>query len=403
MSQLAYIANIRLPTEKAHGFQICKMCEAFVGAGTAVTLYHPRRAQTPALIGKSGQDAFDYFGIPPTFQIHTIQRPIDYVKYQNRLPRRLLRWLLRGQTRAFTNSAYRLAKKDGAKLFYTRDVEVAHSLTRRNAPTIFEAHAVPKGHDLFILKGVLKRPSLKHIVVLTSFIKEALVEAGAPAHKILIEPDAVDLAQYANLPAPTEAKRQLNLPTDRPIIGYIGRFQTMGMDKGIAKLISAYAKLPSTLSPTPLLLCVGGPMDRVHDYLEMAKGLGVEDGRIRFIDRVPNAEVPLWMSAIDIATMPYPYTTHYAYYMSPMKLFEYMAAGKAIVSTNLPSIQEVLHHKKNGLLASHDDDAAFAQAIMKVLQNKSLKQRLEQAAHETAQKYTWQARAQRILEGMGHG
>ncbi|MEM7333430.1 MAG: hypothetical protein AAF490_15175, partial [Chloroflexota bacterium] len=90
MRRLAYLANIRLPTEKAHGFQICKMCEAFALQETAVSLYHPKRIQTEGLAGKTGQDSFDYYGIQPNFKI--ISTPnLDIIRFQNQLPKKLYR------------------------------------------------------------------------------------------------------------------------------------------------------------------------------------------------------------------------------------------------------------------------------------------------------------------------
>lgn len=399
MQKLAYIANIRLPTEKAHGFQICKMCESFALQNTAVSLYHPHRQQTPTLASKTAQDAFDYYGIQPTFTIHTVPQT-DFIAYENQLPGRLLRFLLNKSATRFAKRSANLATDNQNTLFYTRDFGVADHLTSQGLPTILEAHSVPKGRDYAKLAAVVKRPSFQFGVVLTQFIRQALIKAGASPNKVIVEPDAVDLAQYANLPSPGVAKQQLNLPLNRPIIGYIGRFKTMGMDKGIHFLLNMMAHLPKEMDAEPLLLCVGGPLDDVAQYVKVAKSLDVPNGRLQFVGRVPNTAVPLWMQAIDIATMPYPFTEHYAYYMSPMKLFEYLAAGKAIVSTDLPSIQEIITDGQNGLLFPHDNPQAFAHGILHLLTDDARKQQLETKAKQDVQKYSWTARAKRILEAV---
>lgn len=400
MTRLAYIANIRLPTEKAHGFQICKMCDAFASVCTAVTLYHPHRKQTAALEGMQPRDAFAYYNIASTFAIETVPALFDVIAHEQHLPRRLVRVVRRLQERRFTQQSGRAAAAQGATLYYTRDFEVANRLTANRYPTVLEAHSVPKGQDFRALAAAAQRPSLALGVALTQFIRKALLEVGIPNQKVVVEPDSVDLTQYADLPRPAEAKAALGLPTDRPVIGYIGRFETMGMDKGIHFLIEMMAHLPK-LEPAPLLLCVGGPLDQLSSYHALAAAVGVSNNDIRFVDRVPNAAVPQWISAIDIATLPYPFTEHFAYYMSPMKLFEYLAGGKAIVSTRLPSLEEVLVDHKNGRFAPHDDPRQFAAIVAELLCNPAQRKSLEKEARLDAGRYTWRARAKRILEAAG--
>lgn len=397
MTHIAYIANIRLPTEKAHGYQICQMCRA-LAQQTAVALYHPRRQQPAALAGQQGADAFAYYGLPPSFAIHTLPN-LDVVQLENALPRPLFRWLFDQHARLWSHRAIRQAQRHGATLFYTRDIPIADVLTRHGLPTMFEAHSVPGGRARQTLTRVVQRPSLQLTIVLTQFIQQALVELGAPPARILIEPDAVDLASYANLPEKTAVRQQLGLPVDRPIVGYLGRFQTMGSEKGIPDLIRAFGKLPAR-QPAPLLLCVGGPLDAVPGYQQLAAEVGVSPDNLHFVDRVPNAAVPRWLAALDIATMPFPFTNHYAYYMSPMKLFEYLAAGKTILGTALPSIQEVLTHNHNAWLVAPDDPAALAAGISHLLTQPNLMVRLAQQAQRDAAQYTWQARAQRILAAL---
>jgi glycosyltransferase involved in cell wall biosynthesis len=136
------------------------------------------------------------------------------------------------------------------------------------------------------------QPALKLVVVLTSFIKRAFVEIGVPTEKVLMVPDGVDLSRFACAPTPEECRRQLGLPVDHAIIGYIGRFRTLDMEKGIPELVEAMASLPSLNRKEPLLLCVGGPMEAVPAYMEVARRHGGPEQRLRFVDRVPTAQVP---------------------------------------------------------------------------------------------------------------
>ena len=80
--RLIYVANARLPTEKAHGHAIVKMCEAYAERGVGVQLWHARRQQDPAL---ARQTVFEYYGVPETFRVRTL-RNVDLVPLERRLP-----------------------------------------------------------------------------------------------------------------------------------------------------------------------------------------------------------------------------------------------------------------------------------------------------------------------------
>ena len=82
---------------------------------------------------------------------------------------------------------------------------------------------------------------------------------------------------------------------------------------------------------------------------------------------------------------------------SPLKLFEYMAAGRPIVASDLPSLREVLRHGDNAWLVQPDDPAALAQGIQHLLAEPALAARLAAQAQEEVQAYTWEQRAERIL------
>jgi glycosyltransferase involved in cell wall biosynthesis len=235
------------------------------------------------------------------------------------------------------------------------------------------------------------------VVVLTSFIKKGFLQMGFSDEQVVVFPDGVDLSLFANLPSREECRRRLGLSGEQPIIGYIGRFQTLGCEKGIPELVQAMAHLRSIDGKEPLLLCVGGPMDPVPTYLKLAYRAGVPERRLKFVDHVPQVDVPYWIRAFDIAVAPFPMNEHYAYFMSPLKLFEYMAAGVPIVATDLPSVREVLRHGENAWLVEPGDKTALATGITHVLRDGALKATIAAAAQQSAKKYTWERRASSIL------
>ena len=259
------------------------------------------------------------------------------------------------------------AHREGADLYYTRESSATFWLVRRGLPTVYEGHVVPKHAQRWLLTRTAGHPALRLAVVLTSFIKQRFIDLGFPASKVRVLPDGVDLSLFDKLPSREACRGRLGLPLDRAVIGYVGRFQTMEMEKGVPELVQAMATVPALEGKEPLLLCVGGPMEAVPTYEEIARRHGFPPHRLLFVDRVPNTEVPLWMRACDVVTIPWPWTEFSAYFTSPMKLFEYMAAGVPIVATDLPAIREVLRHGENGWLVKPGDAKALADGIYKVL------------------------------------
>jgi len=95
--------------------------------------------------------------------------------------------------------------------------------------------------------------------------------------------------------------------------------------------------------------------------------------------------------------MPFPFNEHYAYFMSPLKMFEYMASQRPIVATNLPSTREVLN-ENNAVLVEPDDSEKLAKGIKKVLDNKELSQKIAEQAYLDVKKYTWEKRVKDIIK-----
>jgi len=389
---LIYIANARFPTEKAHGYQICKMCEAFASLGLKVKLLHPYRDNPLA-----GKSVFEFYGVRPIFEIRTLSN-WDVVRLERWVPNRWFTLLFFLHSMIWSRYAAQVASQERADLYYTREASIAYWLTQMGLPTVYEAHVAPKWGQRWLLKMLARQQELRLVVSLTSFIRDEFVKMGFCREKLAVLPDGVDLSLFQNLPDRDDCRRHLNLPLDRPIIGYIGRFRTMEMEKGIPELVEAMAYLAQIQGAEPLLLCVGGPMEVVPDYLERARRLGAPEHRLKFVDRVPNREVPLWIRSFDLAIAPFPNTEHYAYFMSPLKLFEYMAAGVPIVATDLPSLREVLRHGENAWLVSPNDPKALAEGIRHLFENPDLARKLSAQAKEDVKQYTWERRAATILK-----
>lgn len=391
---ILYLTSARLPTEKAHGFQIVKMCEAFTDLAR-VKLVHPHRRQPPHM--RTVGDIWSFYDLKQAFEVSELGN-LDVVRAEKVLSPSLYRAAFFLHSLLWGLRAAIYARKEKAQINYTRDVAIAYWLTRIGLPTIFEAHSIPARARLWLFNGLSRSSSLLRVVALTSFLGERLTKLGILKEKIVIAPDAVDPDDFANLPSPVLCRKQLGLPTDSFFLGYVGQFQTMGREKGIPDLIRALAYFDNGRSPH--LLCVGGPLHLVPGYLKIASREGISADLLTFIDYVPQREVRYWIRSCNAVAIPFPAEQHYAYYASPLKLFEYMASGVPIIASRLPSLEEILVHEHNALLVEPDNPEMLAGAVRRLRSDPELGRRLAEQARQKVASHTWRSRAVKILDAL---
>jgi len=368
---VVFVANARLPTEKAHGHAIVKLCEAFARLGADVELWHPRRHQfDPRLRGCS---VFEFCGVEPCFAVRTLPN-IDVVRLDPWLPERLFRPLFVAHEAAWGAYVARLAAHRRADLHVTRDILCAWWLARAGLPTVLDLHVVPRGPRRRALTHLAPLPGFCGIVALTSGIRDHLVSMGIDSSLVRVGGSAVDVRTYENLPDRDACRARLGLPVDRPIVGYVGRFQTLDQEKGIPQLIRAIAALKPRMGSAPLLLCVGGPMEPVPGYLALAGSVGLDEADVRFVDHVPAREVPSWIASLDVGTAVYERSDFSERFTSALKLFEYMAAGIPVVASDLPTVREALGSYPAAFLAPPDHIAALADALKTALVHPRLRE-----------------------------
>jgi glycosyltransferase involved in cell wall biosynthesis len=150
--------------------------------------------------------------------------------------------------------------------------------------------------------------------------------------------------------------------------------------------LDAFAQVLITY-PDARLVLVGDGTQR-HAMMRYADELGIAHA-LRFTGLVLHAEVPELIGAADIAVAPYPKMDH-ELWLSPMKLYEYMASGTPIVATAAGQIPEVVKEGENGLLVAAGDATAMAAALKKLIDDPSLRSRLgRQARNDAVRKHSW--------------
>jgi glycosyltransferase involved in cell wall biosynthesis len=157
------------------------------------------------------------------------------------------------------------------------------------------------------------------------------------------------------------------------------------------------------LLPEITFLLVGGETAEIERFQEKITRLDLHN--IVFAGFVSNAELPVFQSVCDFLLMPYQAEVagssggEIARYLSPMKLFEYMACGRAILSSDLPVLREVLN-EHNSVLLPPDDVDAWTAAIRTLCADPAQRAQLGDRARQDASRYTWERRAEKVLEGL---
>ncbi len=366
--KLIYLANARIPTEKAHGVHIVQMCEAFADCGAQVELVVPRR-RNPI---KS--DAFQYYGVRNNFRITKIPC-LDLLAHDRVFP---FAFLLQTATFLLAAKIYLFFRK--YDLLYTREQLVG--LAFRNF--VLELHFLPKtvkaAHNKIYGRA-------KKIVILTSGIKDLLIGYGVPLGKIIVEPDGVNLEKFGIEISKDEARKKIGLPLDKKIALYWGSFFRYEY-KGVRVLLEATRYFNNEF----LFVLVGGSDQEIK-----LAGSEYDTSNIKLLGHQQYYLAPIYMKAADVLLLPNKSgDIESEQYTSPLKMFEYMASGRVIVATKLPSLREILD-ENCAILVESNSAESLAAGIKETFADPQKSEKLARRAKEIVANHSWQKRASRIL------
>lgn len=210
-----------------------------------------------------------------------------------------------------------------------------------------------------------------------------------PPEHVYVVPNGVDPARFAAGPGHGGAGH------DRSggvfTIGFVG---TLKPWHGVETLVESFAGL-SPADPALRLLIVGDGPQR-EDLEALVRERGIADRTI-FRGAVDPSGIPTQIEAMDVAVAPYPATEDF--YFSPLKILEYMAAGRAVVAAGIGQINDLVDHEVTGLLYEPGDCAALAAALGRLRADPGLRRRLgTEARRVTVRDRTWRSVVQRILD-----
>jgi glycosyltransferase involved in cell wall biosynthesis len=380
---ITVLCNARFPSTAAHGVYLARLCESLAQEGHDVELIVPKR------FGEVKDDPFHYYDVKASFRITKIWS-FDFLVFGKVLRKAaFILQYLNFYLFVLSHFLFRSRKR----IIYTMD-NLGCLLSFLGYRVIFETHVSIGGYRKYLLP-LLHRS--EKMVAVNSLIKRDFVNAGFSPEKILVAPNGVDLSLFSNDLSKEDLRKSRNLPLSFKIISYVGKYKTMGVEKGVDEILRSFHEVQRKNTH---LLIVGLGDDEKKEVTDRIQTMGIPAEMYTLIGHVTQKEAASYMRLSDILVMNYPNTPYYATSMSPMKMFEYMASGNPIVATDLPSIKEVLN-ESNACLIDPNKPDSLTGAFRSLLDSEQAAKRLSEAAKNDVLSYTWKKRAEKILTFIG--
>ena len=382
--RLLYIHPVALNANMANIIQTFQMCYAFSQAGVDVTLAipggdrHMTESDMTALVKNE-------IGTTPTFRIVPLPR-----------------FTLAGRFMAIgTFGGVRSLLKRNRNIDYcfTRISFIAHLAVKSGVKTIYESHGTVINHSSKILDYIYRRCLLRDAqsrnMVLFITISNALAEVwqkrGIPSQKIVALHDGFRAEDFTALISRQKARRVLGIKSNNKMVVYAG---SLYKDRGIESILRLANEFPHVH-----FYIVGGPERSKNSYEAKSSREGLNN--VFFTGRVPAYKVKDYLFAADVLLMLWSWAVPTIHVCSPMKVFEYMAAGRIIVGHGFPVIREVLKDGQTALLTQPDSYEDLKSKLRHAL-TLSYPNTLAQKARITAlNNYSWQRRVTAIIEAVG--
>lgn len=368
---IVFISTSAIPAMGADGIHLIKMCSAFASLGHDVSLIVPNRKE---VIEKETDDIFGFYDTEKNFRI--LKHEIYYIRHIGRM--------------LFELFAVRTLNRIQPDLVYSTDLIAAWLSAMNGYKTFLEIHQAP------VKLSVLKKFLFKRLDVSNNFIKFITITSalsdyisdqfGINQEKLLVLPSAF----YGSNPRSVTTKKPSN---DRLQVGYIG---SLFIGKGM-EIIS---RLPLYFNNIDFHV-VGGNASDLSYWKQR-----INYKNLYFHGYIKRSNLPEQISRLDICLLPNQRKVilgggaDIGKYTSPLKMFEYMAYGKAIIASDIPVLREVLD-ETNSILVDPDDIDGWCNAISELMDKKRRDQLGSKAYQDYLNHYTVIKRIGKILNAAG--
>jgi glycosyltransferase involved in cell wall biosynthesis len=392
--RLVYFAPADIQLARVDRICIVKFCEAIADRGGAVSLVSIR-INVLESEPTATRTIWDVFGVRRPFELLSVGIPLGQKGMETPMGRALLRM---ARTLTYPVIAVRLMlrqrRSPGVTVLYAKNyglvpgLLLAKRLPRERALVLFEAHVPPHGR---LQSWALK--SADGVVCNGHAIRQVLLERGAiaPDRSISVHQGFSQEAYPVGDRAELQRAARLKLgwsQTDKVVV-YTGKVYW-----GYAEVDSLLHAASQLASDGIRMVLVGGRVDHAQRWRDEATRRGIMN--VTFAGFVAPSEIADYQVAGDVLVSCYPSDISTKDFLSPGKLFEYMASGTPIVAAEYASLREILRHEHNALLVEPDKPDLLAQAVRRLVDDQGLAARLGDQARRDAEQYTWAARAETV-------
>ena len=371
VSYFHYIYNVPGPLIHMNEF-----AQAFRGLGHEINLH---AMDTEPLAPSLGWRAKEILKRPLGRYLHelnTIRKDYSCYRRERHIVQEEKPDLILDRYHLYHSSASFVARRAGLPLVLWLDAPAAYEQRKY----LREFFRIP-GLAEWIEKTMIQRAN--QVVAVSEEIERYLPPGCAPTSGIQVVPNGVDPEKFS----PSLEGRGLcaKFPFSDPmVLGFVGSFSPW---HGIESLKSWMAYALSSFEKTCFLLVGDGP--RRRDLEKFVRTGGWDPRRVCFTGHVEHSEVPLYIAAMDLCLLPYDQGSE-GFYFSPLKLFEYLASGKPVLSAGIGQVRKVVKDGVNGMCySSTSPDEAFPK-FKQLIENPALRKQLGEAARRTIlENYTW--------------
>lgn len=368
--KVCYLSNSMLPSRHANSVHVMNMAEGLRRSGAAVTLFAFRG--DPALLSSSDEKGvFDFYGLAPRFEIEWLPNPSA-----------------RGRSVLASLAVWQKLNRLAPDLVLGRHGKACTAAALRGFPTLYETHKPHSWNsfgDRVWLSRLFKAQNFRGMVTISQPLRDILArETALPESRIFVAHDAATPLQDM-APASLGSAGRLQA-------GYVGAFYP---GRGIEMILQLAAALPDVD-----FHLVGGTREDLSKW----HAEGREAANVTYHGFQTPAQAAALRAGCDVLLAPYQRETlikdgwNTTNWMSPLKVFEYMASAKAILCSDLPVLREVMAEGRNALLLSPDDVSGWIAALCRLRDDRAYTRALGQSALEDfIRHHTWEKRAERIL------
>lgn len=378
--RLLYLHNSEIAATTANNVQAISMCNEFAKSGFDVTLV------------LNSSDKFDEEnGYDFLKTNYNLSNNIKLILIRKIAPRRIQKHI----SHLFIKN---IIKKTTPDICFVRDPRYLRAIIKSGKPVILELHNTRLHLGIKLLDLYLRRRLIKDtkselcllIIAISNALAKKWKDHGVAENKMTVLHDGFSGDLFSNPFDKSEARSILSMPLKKKIVVYTGNLQA---NRGIAYIldIAEYFK-------DVLFVLVGGTTERKEHYENICNSRKISN--VTFKGHQPHRKIPLYLYAADILLAMWSKDVPTISYCSPLKVFEYLSAGRPIVAPGYPTILEVICQDNEAFIAKPDEIDSLIATMKRALEaDEETLQKMSERARELAlSSYTWENRVNRIIK-----